>query len=504
VATATVQTSPRTPASRPNLVSVGTIIWLSSELMFFAALFAMYFTIRSVDKGQGLAWPGAHLDIALGSVNTTVLLLSSVTCQMGVFAVERGQIKRTRGLFHPMSWGLREWYVLSLLMGTYFVLGQGYEYLDLIRKQGLTLSSSNYGSVFYLTTGFHGLHVTGGLIAFIFLLGRQEIYSRTAGQRDRRVVLLALRRRRVDRPVHHHLPHPLVRGQRVGWINARRRRPVAGYAALLLGLVVVGLLYGVLTRAGGGAEAAPTTAQQDIANGQVLFEATCSSCHGLDAQGSSQAPSLIGSGAAAVYFQMSTGRMPAAEVGAENPRKPVKFTEQEILDIADYVQSLGGGPEIPTPAQVSTAGADTALGSQLFMANCAQCHGFAGDGGALTYGKFAPALTQSTPTQIYTAMLTGPEAMPVFGDGALSPQAKRDIIAYVVKTRTEPNPGGLSLGRIGPVTEGLVVFLGGMGVLVLIAMWITAKRREPWDVAQEENARRSQTAGTSGTSGTEH
>jgi len=151
---------------------VGTIIWLSSELMFFAALFAMYFTIRSVDKGQGLPWPGAHLDIALGSINTTVLLLSSVTCQMGVFAVERGQIKRTRSIWHPMSWGLREWYVLSFLMGLYFVCGQGYEYLDLIRNQGLTLSSSNYGSVFYLTTGFHGLHVTGGLIAFIFLLGR--------------------------------------------------------------------------------------------------------------------------------------------------------------------------------------------------------------------------------------------------------------------------------------------------------------------------------------------
>ena len=172
MATATAQTTPRSPASRPNLVSVGTIVWLSSELMFFAALFAMYFTIRSVDKGQGLTWPGAHLDIALGSVNTTVLLLSSVTCQMGVFAVERGQIKRTRSIFHPLSWGLREWYVLSLLMGLYFVCGQGYEYLDLIRAQGLTLSSSAYGSVFYLTTGFHGLHVTGGLIAFIFLLGR--------------------------------------------------------------------------------------------------------------------------------------------------------------------------------------------------------------------------------------------------------------------------------------------------------------------------------------------
>jgi cytochrome c oxidase subunit 3 len=172
VATATVQTSPRTPASRPNLVSVGTIVWLSSELMFFAALFAMYFTIRSVDKGQGLPWPGAHLNIALGSVNTTVLLLSSVTCQMGVFAVERGQIKRTRSMFHPLSWGLREWYVLSFLMGLYFVAGQGYEYLALIRNEGLTLGSSAYGSVFYLTTGFHGLHVTGGLVAFIFLLGR--------------------------------------------------------------------------------------------------------------------------------------------------------------------------------------------------------------------------------------------------------------------------------------------------------------------------------------------
>ena len=198
--------------------------------------------------------------------------------------------------------------------------------------------------------------------------------------------------------------------------------------------------------------------------------------------------------------------MPAHGVGAER-RGPVKFTDQEIRDVAAYIQSIGGGPEIPTPAQVSTVGADTALGSQLFTANCAQCHGFAGDGGALTYGKFAPALTQSTPTQIYTAMLTGPEAMPVFSDGALTPSAKRDIIAYITETRTEPNPGGLSLGRIGPVTEGLVVFLGGMGVLVLIAMWITAKRREPWDVAQEENARNagtSVTSVTSGTSGTEH
>jgi cytochrome c oxidase subunit III len=173
VATASAtKTPPRSPASRPNLVSVGTIVWLSSELMFFAALFAMYFTIRSVDKGEGLPWPGAHLDLRLGSINTTVLLLSSVTCQMGVFAVERGQIKRRGSIFDFRKWGLREWYVLSFLMGLYFVLGQGYEYLSLVRDEHLTLSSSGYGSVFFIPTGFHGLHVTGGLIAFIFLLGR--------------------------------------------------------------------------------------------------------------------------------------------------------------------------------------------------------------------------------------------------------------------------------------------------------------------------------------------
>jgi len=171
VATATTEVVPRTPASRPNLVSVGTIVWLSSELMFFAALFAMYFTIRSVDKGLNQPWPQANLNLALASVNTTVLLLSSVTCQLGVFAVERGQIRRTGSVFNMARWGLREWYVLSFLMGLYFVSGQGYEYLALI-KDGVTLQSSNYGSVFFLTTGFHGLHVTGGLVAFIFLLGR--------------------------------------------------------------------------------------------------------------------------------------------------------------------------------------------------------------------------------------------------------------------------------------------------------------------------------------------
>jgi ubiquinol-cytochrome c reductase cytochrome c subunit len=266
----------------------------------------------------------------------------------------------------------------------------------------------------------------------------------------------------------------------VSWINARRRRPAAGYAALLLGLVVVALVYGSLTSRGGVTEAsAAVGARQDVTAGKNLFQANCSSCHGLEAQGTSQAPSLIGAGAAAVDFQVSTGRMPAKEVGAENDRKPVTFTPQQIHDMASYIASLGGGPAIPDSQQVSTSGADTGLGSQLFSANCAQCHGFAGAGGALTYGKDAPPLTDATPTQIYEAMLTGPEAMPVFADGTVTPQAKRDIIAYVTQTRVEPNPGGFSLGRTGPVTEGLVIFFGGLGFLILIALWITAKRRDP-------------------------
>jgi quinol---cytochrome-c reductase cytochrome c subunit len=272
----------------------------------------------------------------------------------------------------------------------------------------------------------------------------------------------------------------------VSWINARRRRPVAGYAALLLGLVVVALAYGAITSSGGVTQAsAAIGAQQDVTAGQKLFESNCSTCHGLQAQGSDQAPSLIGAGAAAVDFQVSTGRMPAKEVGAENERKPSSFTPQEIHDMAGYIASLGGGAAIPDAQQVSTAGADTALGYQLFSANCSQCHNAGLSGGALTYGKDAPPLTAATPAQIYEAMLTGPEAMPVFADGSVSPQAKRDIIAYITQTRVEPNPGGFSLGRTGPITEGLVIFFGGLGFLILIALWITAKRRDPRPTGME-------------------
>ena len=260
-------------------------------------------------------------------------------------------------------------------------------------------------------------------------------------------------------------------------IISRRRHPAAGYAAVAGGLVVAGVLYGTFS-GGGASAAAPPQNSTQIAQGHSLFIESCATCHGLDAQGTTQAPSLIGAGAAAVDFQMSTGRMPAKQLGAENNRKPSDFTPAEIYAIAAYVASLGGGPAIPPQSAVSLQGADTALGEELFSTNCAQCHGFAGAGGALTYGKSAPSLNAATPTQIYEAMLTGPEAMPVFGDGTITPAEKRDIIAYIIDTRNEANPGGLSLGRTGTVTEGLLGWVGGLGFLVLIALWLTARRRD--------------------------
>ena len=152
------------------MVSVGTIVWLSSELMFFAALFASYFTIRAVSPEL---WQQNTdlLNVPFASVNTTILVLSSLTCQMGVFAAERGQVGRGAGILKVKAWGLREWFVLTYLMGAVFIGGQAFEYVSLVRE-GVTIPASSYGTMFYLTTGFHGIHVTGGLVAFLFVLGR--------------------------------------------------------------------------------------------------------------------------------------------------------------------------------------------------------------------------------------------------------------------------------------------------------------------------------------------
>jgi len=155
---------------RPSMVSVGSIVWLASELMFFAALFGCYFTIRAVSP-ELWAIETLKLNVPFASVNTTVLVLSSVTCQMGVFAAERGEVRRSGSMLNVLKWGLREWFVLTYAMGSFFIGGQVFEYAELFREN-VTIPSSPYGSIFYLTTGFHGLHVTGGLIAFLFVLGR--------------------------------------------------------------------------------------------------------------------------------------------------------------------------------------------------------------------------------------------------------------------------------------------------------------------------------------------
>ena len=263
------------------------------------------------------------------------------------------------------------------------------------------------------------------------------------------------------------------------WFTALRRRPIAGYAVVVIALALVGVAYAAVSGGGDRAQAAAQDAStQDIAKGKALFDQTCATCHGLNGEGTKTGPSLIGVGAAAVDFQVSTGRMPASNPGAQMPRKEPVFKGAQVRQLAAYVASLGGGPAIPGADEANPHTGDVKLGSQLFMANCAQCHNFAGSGGALTEGKYAPSLHQATPRQIYEAMLTGPQSMPVFNDSTLTPQDKRSIIKYVTDTRSEVNPGGNGLGRIGPVSEGLVAWLAGIGLLVLAALWITARQRE--------------------------
>jgi cytochrome c oxidase subunit III len=176
--------------TRPNAVAVGTIVWLSSELMFFAALFAMYFTIRAVQGPSIWGESTVLLDVPFAAFNTTILVLSSVTCQFGVFAAERFQNRRTGTIFQINKWGMREWFALTVVMGAYFVAGQVYEYAALV-SEGLTLSSNAYGSVFYVTTGFHGLHVIGGLIAFLIVMVRVAKARRFTSQQATTAIVVS-------------------------------------------------------------------------------------------------------------------------------------------------------------------------------------------------------------------------------------------------------------------------------------------------------------------------
>ncbi len=257
-------------------------------------------------------------------------------------------------------------------------------------------------------------------------------------------------------------------------LSARRRHPLAALVVLLLALAATGGLYAAFAPAG---QAQADTAAQSLAidEGKKLFAVGCSSCHGLDGQGSSDGPSLVGVGSAAVDFQVGTGRMPAQQPGAQVPKKKNIYTQPEIDQLAAFVASLGPGPVAPLESQYkSTNPDDVAAGGELFRTNCAQCHNFAGKGGALTQGKYAPSLEGVDAKHIYEAMQTGPQNMPSFPDTTMPEEQKRQIVAFVRHANDEPNPGGLALGSLGPVTEGLFGWIFGLGSLIAIAIWVAA------------------------------
>jgi ubiquinol-cytochrome c reductase cytochrome c subunit len=263
---------------------------------------------------------------------------------------------------------------------------------------------------------------------------------------------------------------------RPGRARGRLRRRVSGLLALVIALLSVGTLYTLFAPQPQTAQAAQLN-RAEIRQGEQLFNNSCISCHGTNLQGvEGRGPSLIGVGEAAVFFQVSTGRMPMARQEAQAMEKPVKYSLEEIDALGAYVQANGGGPTVP---QVDLTGGDIGKGGQLFRLNCSSCHNFTGEGGTLSSGKWAPALVYVNPEQIYTAMTSGPQNMPNFSDRQLTPENKRDIIAYIETLRseagTETNPGGWGLGNIGPTSEGFIAFVVGIGALVGVAVWIGAK-----------------------------
>ncbi|SDJ13380.1 menaquinol-cytochrome c reductase cytochrome c1 subunit precursor [Frankineae bacterium MT45] len=259
-----------------------------------------------------------------------------------------------------------------------------------------------------------------------------------------------------------------ARGSRKTW-----RKRITSVVVLGAALTAMGGAYAVFATSSGADST--SSSQADIAAGQALYETSCITCHGGNLQGiKDRGPSLAGVGGAAVYFQVSTGRMPAADQSAENLRKTAKFDEQQTEQLAAFVQSIAGGPEVPQGNLV--LGDDKlAQGGELFRLNCASCHGSTGKGAPLSAGAVAPGLNDATDTQIYTAMLTGPENMPVFGDNQLTPDQKKAIVTYVISLQKEADPGGSGIDRIGPVSEGLVLWVAGVGALVIAVLWIGAK-----------------------------
>ena len=253
--------------------------------------------------------------------------------------------------------------------------------------------------------------------------------------------------------------------------RSKQRRRLANVAGLLTGLILTGALYSVFAPAQAADDGASESAAE--AAGRELYERSCITCHGENLEGvPNRGPSLIGVGEAAVYFQVHTGRMPLARQEADASEKPPVFSDEEIDQLMAYVQANGGGPTLPSG---DLRDGDLAEGGELFRLNCASCHNFVGEGGALSSGKSAPSLKDADDLEIYAAMLTGPENMPVFGDNQLTPDEKRAVINYVQTIKEQADPGGAGIGRIGPVGEGLVIWVVGIGALLFGIFWMGSK-----------------------------
>ncbi|WP_456698069.1 cytochrome bc1 complex diheme cytochrome c subunit [Aeromicrobium sp. P5_D10] len=263
-------------------------------------------------------------------------------------------------------------------------------------------------------------------------------------------------------------------------LSTRRRHPLAGFVVLFLGLVVAGGLYAAF--APKPATAAEVNAN-DVEAGRELFLVGCASCHGVNAsgietqKGGNYGPSLIGVGAAAVDFQVGTGRMPMAQTAPQAPSKEPEYDEEETRQLAAFVASLAPGPAIPGEEYTDISKAsveDIREGGELFRSNCTACHNSVGAGGAMPGGKYAPSLKGVSAQHIAGAMITGPQQMPVFSDDVITPEDKRNIIAYIKTVQNQPNYGGLGGGGLGPVVDGMFIWIIGIGGLVIASIWIGA------------------------------
>ena len=253
-----------------------------------------------------------------------------------------------------------------------------------------------------------------------------------------------------------------------------RRSPWAAAALIGIGLLITGGVYAGASAAMAANTDTAVSSALTVEDGKKLFQANCATCHGLDLQGSTTGPSLYGVGELSVEFQVATGRMPLQAQAPQAPQKPVQFTEEQILAMAAYVQTQAPGPTFPEE-EVLDGGGDVARGAELFRINCAMCHNVAAAGGALTEGKYAPALGGTSALHMYAAMVTGPQNMPVFNDLNLTAEDKRDIISSLLFLQENESPGGFSLGNLGPVSEGLFIWIFGIGGLIAVTVWITAK-----------------------------